>query len=250
MIPLRDANPTRRAPVVTWGWIALAIAIFVYEWWLPSRDAAALIERFGVVPSVLSRAGALVPRSEGGALGAWITPWTSTLLHADVAHLVGNLWFLHIFGDNVEDTLGRARYVGFVLFATAIAACAQVLIEPASGVPIVGASGAISGVLAAYVVFFPRARVLTLTPIPFAFFVEVPAVFFIFAWLGFQVFRALGWLGVFGIGLRGADVAWWAHLGGFAAGLFWVGLARLRSRDETLVDRGDITQDGAELPPG
>ena len=227
MIPLRDLNPTERRPYVTWGILALCAAVFAYELWLPADAAGSLLERFGVVPSVLSGEELSRARSAGGALGALVTPFSAIFLHADVGHLIGNLWFLHIFGDNVEDAVGRLRYLAFVLFAAAAAALAQVAVDPTSGVPMIGASGAISGVLAAYVVLYPRAPVLTIVPLPLAFFVEIPAFAFIFVWFGFQLVRGFDFFESLGPG--GSGVAWWAHIGGFAAGLVWAGIRAIRA---------------------
>ena len=132
------------------------------------------------------------------------------------------MWFLHVFGDNVEDELGRVPFLLFYLGAGLGAALFQVLVDPSSTVPMVGASGAISGVLAAYVVLHPRAPVLTLVPIPLALFVEVPAFVFIFVWFALQLVYGLLSTGGFSSG----GVAWWAHIGGFLVGLFAILLHR------------------------
>jgi membrane associated rhomboid family serine protease len=210
--------------------IALNVLVFAYEYWLPADAATVLLNRYGLVPAVITGNGLLVPRSEGGALGALVTPFTSLFLHGGAWHLLGNLWFLHVFGDNVEDTLGRARFVAFYLFAGLMAAGMQVLVDPTSPVPMVGASGAISGVLAAYVILHPRAPVLTLVPIPLALFVEVPAFVFIFVWFAFQVTRGLLASG----SLADGGVAWWAHIGGFVAGLAAIALHQLRADEPEL----------------
>ncbi|MEZ4327504.1 MAG: rhomboid family intramembrane serine protease [Polyangiales bacterium] len=215
-------NPTRRKPVVTWALIAISAAVFVYELSLSSEAATVLLARYGVVPGVLTGGALGTLRSDGGALGALVTPLTSMFLHGGGLHLLGNMWFLHVFGDNVEDELGRPQFLLFYLGAGLGAALFQVAVDPHSLVPMVGASGAISGVLAAYVVLHPRAPVLTLVPIPLALFVEVPAFIFIFVWFGLQL--------VYGL-LSSADiahggVAWWAHVGGFVVGWIAVQLQR------------------------
>jgi membrane associated rhomboid family serine protease len=215
-------NPTRRKPVVTWALIAVSAAVFLYELSLSADAATVLLSRFGVVPGVLTGGGLGVARSDGGALGALITPLTSIFLHGGGLHLLGNMWFLHVFGDNVEDELGRPQFLLFYLGAGLGAAAFQVAVDPGSLVPMVGASGAISGVLAGYVVLHPRAPVLTLVPIPLALFVEVPAFIFIFVWFALQLVYALFASG----GLGHSGVAWWAHVGGFVVGLVVVLLHR------------------------
>jgi membrane associated rhomboid family serine protease len=223
-------NPTRRRPVVTWALIALSAAIFAYELMLSTEAATVMLTRYGVVPSVLSGGGLTLPRSEGGSLGALVTPITSLFLHGGGLHLLGNMWFLHVFGDNVEDELGRVPFLLFYLGAGLGAALFQVLVDPSSTVPMVGASGAISGVLAAYVVLHPRAPVLTLVPIPLALFVEVPAFVFIFVWFALQLVyglcprgasRAAGWRGG-----RTSVASWWACSPSCCTASCWAGRAR------------------------
>lgn len=227
MLPLRDINPTRRKPVVTWALIALSAAVFAYELSLSTEAATVMLTRYGVVPSVLTGGGLTLPRSQGGSLGALITPITSLFLHAGGLHLLGNMWFLHVFGDNVEDELGRPQFLLFYLGAGLGASLFQVLVEPNSIVPMVGASGAISAVLAAYVVLHPRALVLTLVPIPLALFVEVPAFVFVFVWFALQLL--FGFLSTSGFASGG--VAWWAHVGGFLVGLSAILLHRRLTAD-------------------
>ena len=222
VLPLRDMNPTRRKPVVTWALIAVSALVFAYELSLSSEAATVFLARYGVVPAVLTGGGLGVLRSDGGSLGALITPITSLFLHGGGLHLLGNMWFLHVFGDNVEDELGRPQFLLFYLGAGLGAALFQVAVDPSSLVPMVGASGAISGVLAGYVVLHPRAPVLTLVPIPLALFVEVPAFIFIFVWFALQL--VYGLLSAGGIGQGG--VAWWAHVGGFLVGLLAITLHR------------------------
>ena len=212
MIPIRDNRPTRHKPVVTWTLIALNVLVFLIEWSAGDAGMEAIVRRFGVVPSVLVEGQWSLPRAAGGAQGAWVTPLTSLFLHGGWLHLIGNMWFLHIFGDNVEDELGKARYLALYFAAGFAAVFAQAAVDPSSAVPMVGASGAISGVLAAYVLIHPRARILTLVPIfIFIQFIELPAFLFIFIWFGFQLLSAF-------TAPAGAGVAWWAHVGGFVAG--------------------------------
>ncbi len=214
MIPLWDINATRRVPIVTYAILALNLAVFAYMALAPDAVTEAFVRRFAFVPSVLAEGDLLVPRSQGGALGALVTPVTSLFLHGNGMHVGSNLLFLHVFADNVEDVIGRARFVLFYV-ACGVAACAaQALVDPTSALPMVGASGAISGVLAAYVVLFPGARVVTLVIV---FLLEVPAAIFILVWFVFQLVSGLTSLGELVAG--GGGVAWFAHLGGFAAGI-------------------------------
>ena len=204
MIPLRDINPTRRVPYVTYVIIALNIAMFVYQFiQLTPTQNQAFVQQHGVVPYYLLS-------GYGPALS---TPLTSMFMHGGLAHLMSNMWFLHVFGDNVEDALGRVRYVLFYLFTGVAAVLAHAFIQPASQLPLVGASGAISGVLGAYILLHPRARVVTYVP-PFFFF-ELPAFFFIAIWFAMQVFSSFGSLSA----TETAGIAFFAHVGGFIAGV-------------------------------
>jgi len=220
VFPLRDLNPTRRTPVVTWALIALNVLVWLFQWAHGSDGLQALVMRYGLIPDVLTGSDIWLPRSEGGALGALITPLTSMFMHGGWLHLIGNMWFLYIFGDNVEDTLGRGRFLLFYLLGGLAAAAMQVAIGPHSTIPMVGASGAISAVMAGYVMLFPRARVVTLVfIIIFIQLIELPAFLFIFVWFGFQLLSALGTLGSTG---TGGGVAFFAHVGGFVAGIVLV----------------------------
>jgi membrane associated rhomboid family serine protease len=215
LFPLRDRQRTRTTPIVT---RTLLVANVLVHAWQMTRDRAAqevLLERFGVIPNVLLH---------GGHAGSLITPLTSMFLHGGLAHLIGNLWFLFVFGDNVEAALGRARFATFYAACGLCAAGAQVAMSPASTVPMVGASGAIAGVLGAYMVFFPRARILALVP-PFIL-LEVPAFVFLFVWIALELANAALSLG--GPGDEGG-VAFFAHVGGFIAGLALAPLLRRRA---------------------
>lgn len=205
LFPLRDLHRTRTAPVVTRTLLAVNVLVHAYQWTLGAPEREALLERFGVVPDVLLH---------GGHAGSLVTPLTSMFLHGGLAHLLGNLWFLFVFGDNVEEALGRARFAAFYTACGVCAAGAQAAIAPESTVPMVGASGAIAGVLGAYMVFFPRARVLALVPL--FMLLEVPAFVFLFVWILLEVIRA--WLSAGSPGEAGG-VAFFAHIGGFVAGL-------------------------------
>lgn len=212
MIPLRDINPARNTPWVTWTLLLLCGLVFAWQAMLPAGLDRDFIYAYGLIPRRL-----LFSQDPAAA----VTLLTSMFMHGGVMHVVGNLWFLRMFGDNVEDNMGPGRYALFYLLCGLAAAGAQVLMSPTSVVPMVGASGAIAGVLAAYLVLFPHARVVTLVPLIFSV-LEVPAYVFIALWFGLQFFAGLGSLGGAGSG----GVAYWAHIGGFVAGLVLVFLFR------------------------
>lgn len=223
VIPIRDHIHTQRTPVVTWSLIAVNVLIFAGSLTFGPSEAEALVTRFGVIPDVLIHGNWGVLRTGGGALGSWVTPFTSMFLHGGVLHLGFNMLFLHVFGDNVEDVLGRARFALFYGVCGVGAVAGQVLVDSNSMVPMIGASGAISGVLAGYLILFPHARVVTLVPIfIFIRFVEVPAGVFIVLWFVLQL--VLGYLSLGIIAEGGGGVAWFAHIGGFLAGLLCVRL--------------------------
>lgn len=220
MIPLRDLNPTQRKPLVTYVFIAVNVLAFLFEFSLGREGMQAFVERFGVTPVYLVH---------GNLAKEWFTPLTSMFLHGGWMHILGNMWFLHIFGDNVEDELGRGRFVLFYIVCGLVAVAAQVILNPSSRVPMVGASGAIAGVLAGYVRMFPRERILSVVPIFFFLhFVELPAYFFIFIWFGFQVLNGIVSLGTVQADVGG--VAFFAHIGGFLAGLVLIRLFPHRKR--------------------
>lgn len=213
MIPIRDLNPTRSTPWVTWTLLLLCGLVFLWQAVLPEGADRDFVFAWGLVPRRLM----LAPDA-----GAALTVLTSMFMHGGLMHVIGNLWFLRMFGDNVEDNMGPARFAAFYLLCGVAAAGAQVAMSPGSAVPMVGASGAIAGVLAAYLVLYPHARVVALVPIfIFIQFMEIPAWVFIALWFGLQFFSGLGALGA-----SGGGVAYWAHIGGFVAGLGLVFLFR------------------------
>ena len=217
MIPLRDANPTRRTPVVTLALIAACGIAFAWQLGLlvQGGDEAltAFILEHGTVPAELSAA---VGR------GDWLSDpvldvLTSMFLHAGWLHLLGNMLYLWIFGNNVEDLMGRPLYLGFYLLGGVAAVAGQVLIDPASDVPMIGASGAISATLGAYLVLYPRARIQSLVFLGFFYqLIAVPAVIVLGFWFVLQVIDGLGSLGA-ATGVEGG-VAFFAHIGGFVMG--------------------------------
>lgn len=216
VIPIRDHIHTRRTPVVTWGLIVINVLVFAGSLIFGASEAETLVMRFGVIPDVMVHGDWGLSRSEGGSLGSLVTPLTSMFLHGGLLHLGSNMLFLHVFGDNVEDVLGRGRFVVFYALCGLGAVAGQVLVDTNSMVPMIGASGAISGVLAGYMMLFPHARIVTLVPIfIFIHFMEVPAGIFIVLWFILQL--VLGYLSLGAEG--GGGVAWFAHIGGFLAGL-------------------------------
>ena len=209
MIPLRDANPSETTPFVNYALIAVNAVVFLYELSF-GRHLNQFIFDFGVIPSQL------LSQLQIMDVFVILKIFTSMFLHGGWMHFLGNMLYLYIFGDNVEDKFGHGRYLFFYLTAGIAAALLQVFINPTSEVPMVGASGAIAGVLGAYICMFPKARVATLIPI-FVFFqvVELPAFLFLGIWFLMQA--ASGVLSL-GIGSDVGGVAFWAHIGGFAAG--------------------------------
>jgi membrane associated rhomboid family serine protease len=212
MIPIKDVIPARRFPLVNWIIILANVVVFLFEASMGSGELSRLIGRYGMVPArMLSNPG----------VSTGVSIFTSMFLHGGWFHLISNMWALYIFGDNVEDRLGPMRYLLFYLVCGVVAALAHVYSQPLSNVPVVGASGAISGVLGAYLVLYPRARVISLVPLWIVpWFIEIPAVFYLGFWFFSQLFSGLLSLGM-PISTYGG-VAWWAHVGGFIAGLLLV----------------------------
>jgi membrane associated rhomboid family serine protease len=218
VIPLRDANPTRRTPVVTLAIIATCILVFLYQLSLTAGGGDAALERFvtewAVVPAELVRslrAGHILSMETA-------TLVTSQFLHGGFLHIGGNMLFLWIFGNNVEDRFGRPQFLVFYLVGGVIAALAQVAIGPDSRVPTIGASGAIAATLGAYLILFPAARVTTAIFLVFFYqLIEVPAVVVLVFWFVIQLFSGIGSLGV-GDAASEGGVAFFAHIGGFIFG--------------------------------
>jgi len=205
VIPLRDTIVSSTVPVVTYALIAANVAVYLHQESLGSGFER-FIQTYGLVPRRF-------------VIGWWgdATPlFTSMFLHGGWLHLLGNMLYLHIFGDNVEDRVGHLRFLLLYVAAGATAGIAQVAIHPESSLPMVGASGAIAGVTGAYFLFYPRARVVTLVPI-FLFIqvVEIPAFFFLLFWFVFQLVAGVGSVQTASTG----GVAFWAHIGGFVAGM-------------------------------
>lgn len=218
MLPLYDLNPHRRTPVVVVAFILANVVLLLFDYTQTVRGGMTdFMRNWSLVPAALWH-------SSGSH--AWPTPFTSMFLHGGWAHLLGNCWFLWIFGNNIEDHLGHARFVGFYLLCGLAAAAAQVGVAPNSLVPMIGASGAISGVLGAYMRYFPTTPILTLVPF-FIPVIPIPAFVFTLLWFAFQFWQGIGSLA--SAGTQGG-VAWWAHIGGFLAGLWLAGVMRARRR--------------------
>jgi membrane associated rhomboid family serine protease len=220
MIPLRDSQPSYSTPVVTAGIIAANVLVFLYQISLDSFSANYLVHLYGIVPA----------RFEPSTL------FTSMFLHGGWLHLIGNMWFLWIYGDNVEDILGGARYLVFYLLCGAAAGLAHVVTNPGSPVPTIGASGAVSGVMGAYLLKFPHSRIVTLIPVFFFLTTaEIPAVVILIYWFLIQVFSGMAAVGQMASAQGG--VAWFAHVGGFLAGMVLISSMRTRERYRR---RGDL----------
>src|SRR5437762_8584996 len=214
MIPLRDVIPSRTVPFLTITIIVLNGLAWLYELGLPRADLAVFLQQFGVVPAYFA-----VP-----------TLISSMFLHGSWSHVLGNMWYLWIFGDNVEDRMGHGRFLVFYLLCGIVAAFGQIVIDPTSTLPTIGASGAIAGVMGAYFVLYPQSRVLTLIPlIVFWEIVELPAIFLLGFWFLMQLFSA-GAIAATS-NTAGGGVAFMAHVAGFITGLIGVFVFRKREPD-------------------
>jgi len=209
MIPISDDNPTRRTPVVTWTMLIACIAVFFWQLSFTEAGAEAVIRTLGFTPSEF------FGRGFGGATASrpWITLITSMFLHGSLMHLGGNMLYLWIFGNNVEDALGHLRFLVFYLACGVAAALAQGFADPDGTIPMVGASGAISGVLGAYVMIYPRARITVIIPLGVLLYpTKISSLFVVGFWFVIQLVSAA----LADPGSPG--VAWLAHVGGFVAG--------------------------------
>jgi membrane associated rhomboid family serine protease len=219
MIPLKDDNPTHTIPLVNYALLASCIAVFLWQVSLGAQAQAA-IYAYGLIPDVLLGDAKLPP--ELRAVPAWMTVFTSMFMHGGFLHLLGNMLYLWIFADNVEDRMGHGRFIVFYLLCGIGAALAQALPDPDSQIPMVGASGAISGVLGAYLLMFPRAHVLVLIPLGlFTQLVRLPAMLVLGLWFGMQLLSEM-------YAQEGAGVAFRAHIGGFVAGMLLLPIFRKR----------------------
>lgn len=225
MIPLKDMTPRRSFPVVTLLLIIANVIVFIHQVTLPPAAAEAFIRTYGLVPAKIQMA---LAGRHYTLEQAFIPMFTCMFLHGGILHILGNMWFLWIFGGNVEDRMGPLAYPLFYMICGIGSGLSQTAFSWGSHIPSIGASGAISGVLGAYIVFFPRSRILTLIPLFIIWFTwRIPAVIFIGIWFAVQFLSGLGSLGAASMG----GVAWWAHVGGFLLGMllartFWRSMPR------------------------
>jgi membrane associated rhomboid family serine protease len=209
MIPLRDTQPSHHFPVVTVGLIAVNVLAFFYQISLDEFSLNHFVVEYGLVPRRLQLADF----------------FTNIFLHGGWWHLIGNMWFLWIYGDNIEDILGRGKFLLFYVLCGVAAGLVHVLFNLDSRVPTIGASGAIAGIMGAYLVKFPHSRILTLVPVIIFFTtMEIPAWLILLYWFGLQFFSGIGTVGQSHLNQGG--VAWFAHIGGFLAGISLIYLLR------------------------
>ncbi len=213
MIPIKDTIPSREPPIITKLLIAVNTIIFIFQAILPEGHLANFIYNFALIPTQLK--------------GNYINLVTSTFLHGSWLHLLGNMWSLWLYGDNVEDSMGHFRFLLFYLLCGAISGYTHVLFNMHSKLPTIGASGAVAGVMGAYFILYPHAKIITLVPTFFILpmFIPIPAFIFLFFWFLSQVFSGtVNWF----IGSMAGGVAWWGHIGGFIAGMLLQNLFRKR----------------------
>ncbi len=230
MIPLKDNIPAKNFPYVNIGLILINSAFFIYEMsYGPELDQ--LIFTLGFIPArFIAQQGETLLNPAG-----FLPVFSSMFLHANLVHLISNMWMLWIFGDNVEDCMGHGRYLLFFLLCGIASVFAQTISNPQSVIPMVGASGAISGVLGAYIITYPKARILTLVPIVILFYIiELPAYFFLGFWFLIQLIQG----SLYSLNseqMAGGGVAWWAHVGGFAAGAMLLQVFRCKDWQRPVV---------------
>lgn len=248
LLPLHDDNPLKniRFQYVTVGVIAACVAVFVFQLTLSPQEEQVFIYGFGTIPAVLFGKTEL-PVILHQAPAEW-TLLTSMFMHGGFMHLLGNMLFLWVLGDNVEDSMGHKRFVVFYLLSGLAAVMAHALTDPASEVPMIGASGAISGVIGAYLMLHPKARIKTLITY---FIVWLPAYVVLGFWIGFQLMSATMAAGGV-VGTEGGGVAWWAHIGGFIAGVILI--IPMKNKNVPLFDRGrkkfELKLGVEKAPPG
>lgn len=216
MLPIRDNIKSASFPLFAVSLIVANFFVFYREIILSDQELNSFILTYGLVPA------SFMDNLNRGftTLSAWSPLLTNLFLHGGWMHIIGNMWYIWIFGDNVEDRLGHMRFLLFYLLCGIAANLTHIFIDPGSTVPTIGASGAISGILGAYLVTFPWARVLTLIPIFFFIqFVEIPALIFLGLWFFIQL-----QYGTASLLMTGANIAWWAHIGGFIAGMILIKL--------------------------
>lgn len=216
MFPLYDTVRSRRFPFINLMLILINVLAFIYEIQMDPSALREFIFEWGLIPA----------RLLSDPSTAWLTIFTSMFLHGGWFHIINNMWVLFIFGDNVEARMGGIRYLIFYLLSGVAAVFLQTYILPSSNVPMIGASGAVAGVLGAYLILFPQSRIASLVPILFIFtIIEIPAMIFLLFWFASQLYS-----GLFAIqGSSGSGIAWWAHIGGFLFGIIMVFFFRTRT---------------------
>jgi membrane associated rhomboid family serine protease len=218
VFPLRDTIPHQRPPITTTALILVNIVVFLFELKIPAAQQQSFFEVFGLIPA---RYTSPAWAQSVGLWPSWVPFITTMFLHGGWMHLIGNMWFMWIFGDNVEDRMGHCGFLVFYLLCGLAASVTNMVLLPHSHLPTIGASGAIAGVLGAYFLLYPGAKVLTLIPIfIFIRFIEVPAFIFLGNWFAMQFFSGA----VAIAGANASNVAFWAHVGGFVAGMLLLGL--------------------------
>lgn len=220
MIPIHDDNPTRLTPIITITFIVICIVVFLYQAGLPQEPAEVFAYQYGAIPALIFGHASL-PDEVRVAFPVSLTLITSMFLHGGWMHLLGNMLYLWIFGNNIEDVMGHAKFVVFYVLSGILAALSHALTDPFSQIPMVGASGAISAVLGAYLLLFPRAHVLVL--LPAIGMTRVPAGIVLGMWFVTQLIS-----GGMSVGSSGGGVAFFAHIGGFIAGMVLIGLFKRR----------------------
>jgi membrane associated rhomboid family serine protease len=236
MIPIRDTIQSRRFPLITYFLIVLNGIVFIYELGLSPEILNSVILKFGLIPARIMKPhfNVLMGFSSPG----WISFLSSLFLHGSWLHVVGNMWSLFLFGDNVEDRLGHLRFLLFYVLCGVAAGLAHVIFHPASTLPTIGASGAIAGVMGAYFVLFPRSKIIVLFPILFyPLFLEVPAIFYLFIWFLTQIYSGAYALQQGQSNMGG--IAFLAHAGGFLAGLFFLAFLLPRGKKKQRKWYGD-----------
>lgn len=228
MFPLKDDISTSRLPIITIALIAVNCLIHFYRMTLPLQEAQMTVFQFGLIPAEIAHLADMTPET---GFPVWATPFTSMFLHGDLLHLGGNMLYLWIFGNNVEDYMGPARFLIFYFVSGLAAVALFVSLNPNGTIPMIGASGAIAGILGAYFVLFPRARILTLIWIIFIIrLVWLPAILLLGYWFIIQLV-----MGVSSLASQGGGIAWFAHVGGFAFGWLYFRLRLAFRRQPTVI---------------
>jgi membrane associated rhomboid family serine protease len=224
MLPLKDNNPTETLPFITVSIIILNIAVYIYQLSL-GHDYERFIFSMGAIPNKIINNSDVIPMI---SLSAFLTIYSSMFLHGSLLHLISNMLYLWIFGNNIEDAMGHIRFIFFYLISGSMAAFAHILTDIDSRIPMIGASGAVSGVLGAYILLYPRAKVLTLVMIGFFVrLVRIPAIYLLGFWILIQFL-----FGMTSLTVRDSSggVAWFAHIGGFITGFILINIFKLKRR--------------------